>query len=109
MEFLETFPPFANTAAGVEHRELLSRAAHETGERVVVLGRDGVELVVVTAGAGDGHPEESLGEDVNLIVDAVGLVLSDVHGRVCRLVEEPVSGADDRFVEILGRVTSRLG
>src|SRR5207302_1095400 len=44
-------------------------ALEDTGEGVVILVRDRVELVIVTAGTADGHAEEGLAEGVELLVD----------------------------------------
>ena len=47
------------------------RAAEDAEQGVVVLRRDGVELVVVAAGAGDRRRLERLGQRVDLVVDQV--------------------------------------
>ena len=76
----------------------IGAADEETGERVVVALGDGIELVVVAAGAGDGHAEEGFRHHVEAVVHAVALVLADVHGRMHFLAEEPEAGAEDGFV-----------
>ena len=78
------------------------------GEGVVVLGRDGVEFVVVTAGTGDGQPQEGLTEDIQLVVHVVRLVGQNVGRGVCRLVEVPKTGAHHGFIERLVRVSARI-
>ena len=85
----------------------MPRALQVAGQGVVVLRGDRVELVVVAAGAGDGQAQEGLGEDVDLVVDAVRLVLADVDRRMRPLAEEEEAGAEDRLVEALGRVPAR--
>ena len=40
-------------------------------KRVVILGRDGIEHVVVAAGAGDGEAEEAFGHGVDPVIDDV--------------------------------------
>ncbi len=46
-------------------------AGEHADHRVVILGEDGVELVVMAAGAGYGHAEESAGGDVDLFIPNV--------------------------------------
>src|SRR5205823_5787329 len=72
-------------------------------------GRDGVELVVVTAGAGDGVSQECLAQHVDLVIDAVGLLLADVHWRLLALAHPEKAGRQDRLVEPLRRMAARLG
>ena len=59
----------------VHHRQVarLDRTGEDAVERVIVLGRDRVELVVVTAGAGYAQPQEAPGHDVDPVVDDVVL------------------------------------
>ncbi len=76
----------------------------KTGECVVVLGQDGVELVVVAAGATHRQPEEGLGVNVDLVVHAVALVSANVHRRVGRLAQVPKAGALRGLVAASGRV-----
>jgi len=56
----------------------IARTGKRSEERVVVCRGDGVELVVVAAGAGDCETEEGFGEHVDLIVDHLELMLADV-------------------------------
>ena len=51
---------------------------HVSGERVIVSGRDGVELVIMATGARDGEAEKALPENFKLIRDPIGLILSDI-------------------------------
>jgi hypothetical protein len=51
---------------------------HHASDGVVVLVGEGVELVVVAAGAAEGHAQKRLAEGVDPVVHAVGLVLADV-------------------------------
>ena len=55
------------------------RTQDESGQRVIILAADGVELVVVAAGAGDGQAQERLGEDIDLVIDPVAFVLPYIH------------------------------
>ena len=57
----------------------VARTQDESGQRVIILAADGVELVVVAAGAGDGQAQERLGEDIDLVIDPVAFVLADIH------------------------------
>ena len=47
-------------------------AQENPGQRVVIVGGDRIELVIVAAGAGEGEAEERAADDVDLIVDAIG-------------------------------------
>ena len=82
---------------------------HRTGDRVVVGGGDGVELVVVASRASQREPEKRLAERVHAVVDPVGLVLADVDRRVDLLAEQPEAGTDDRLVAAGGVEPRRLG
>ena len=55
----------------------LDRAGEDAVERVVVVGRDRVELVVVAAGAGDREAEQAAGHDVDPVVEDVLLVVEE--------------------------------
>ena len=73
---------------------------------VVILRGNCVELVVVTTGAGNGEAEERFGEDVDLVVNELELMMADVNGRM-HLLAEPVLGrAQERFIAAVGRVGS---
>ena len=65
----------------------LDRAGEDAVERVVVLGGDRVELVVVAAGAGDRQAEQAAADDVDPVVDDVVLVVqeppADASGTPC--------------------------
>ena len=65
---------------------MMRRAEENTGQGVVVLGGDRVELVIVTAGTGDGEPQKRATDDIDLVVDVIGdhLVLIDVAGHEIR-------------------------
>ena len=49
-----------------------ARAEEDAGQRVVIVGGDRIELVIVAAGTGEGEAEEGPADDVDLIVDAIG-------------------------------------
>src|SRR5262245_56030600 len=63
----------------------------------------------MTAGTGDGHAQKGLAKDVDLVVDAVGLIATRVHGRMLRLAQPPEASAEDGFVEFLLRMATRCG
>ena len=46
-------------------------AFEDTGERIIISGGDGIELMVVAAGAADGEPVERAHGGVELLVDDV--------------------------------------
>ena len=52
----------------------------------------------MTPGAREGDSKERLAHDIDLIIDAVNLVLSDVDGLMHFLAQEPKAGGDDRLV-----------
>src|SRR5262249_46512061 len=98
-------PPVGRVYRG----ELIARTLQEAGQGVVVSGGEGVELVVVAAGAAQREAQERLAHYVYLVVNSVGLILRDVYRRVVALAEPPEARADDRFVEPLGRMAARVG
>ena len=55
----------------------LDRAGEDAVERVIILGRDRVELVVVAAGAGDAQAHQAAGDDVDPVVDDLVLVVEE--------------------------------
>ena len=76
-------------------------------EGVKVALADGVELVVVAAGAGDRQAEEAFGEDVDLVVGEGRLFVEGV-GRGEAVRHHPVmGGAEGRFVDVQLPVDSR--
>ena len=86
----------------------ITRAAEDSVERVEVLGGDRIEFVVMTARAGDGHGLERFCKSVDLVIDELRLMLSDIHGRM-RLLGKPIKNrADDRFVEPLRWIQARV-
>ena len=80
--------PLLDGRFDVEQRLLGSHGGGEdAGEAVVVFGRNGVKLVVMAAGAGDGHRQEPTGDGVDALVPVVGHEASDnVGGEALVLV-----------------------
>ena len=68
-------------AGGREQRQVFGLGflarREDAVERVVVRLRDGVELVVVAPRAGDGEAHEAAADDVDAVVDDVGLVVEE--------------------------------
>ena len=69
-------------------------AVHDSGQRVVIGRGNGVELVIVATGAGDGEPQECLADDVDLVVNLVGAGLDRVGGAVEDFSKPVNTGAD---------------
>ena len=75
---------------GGEQRKLpgFADVREDRVERVVILGGDGIVLVIVAAGAGDGEAEEAAGDGVDAVVDGFGEGL----GEFASEAEEPEGG-----------------
>jgi len=98
-------PRLRPAAALLELRQIhLHRRA---ADGAVEAAGDGVELVVVAAGAAERESEKGLAERVDAVVDPVGLVLGDVHGGVDPFAEQPEAGAHDRAVGAGVRIEPR--
>src|SRR5262245_51194404 len=82
-------------------------AMHEPSKRIIVPGRDRVELVVMAPSAADTQSQEGLGQDVDLVVDPPHLLFEDIHGRMRPLAEEVEAGSQDRLIEPVRRVSPR--
>ena len=84
-------------------------AAEDAQQGVVILRGDGVELVVVAAGAGHRGRLERLGERVDLVVRHVEADLGEVDAVVVGDLAEPIEGrADHRLVDPFRGVQARL-
>ena len=82
-------------------------ALEESRERVVVLLRNRVELVVVTPRTANRQCQEGLAEDIDHVVVSIGLILSHVDRRVAPVSHVPEPGPQHRLVGSRHRVTSR--
>ena len=71
-------------------------------EGVVVLLRDGVEFVVVAAGAGDGEALEGFGDDVDLVVGPFDAVFEGVDGLEAVFDHAEVGEGEAGFVGVFG-------
>ena len=96
---------FGTVDRGKGHPRTLQKSA----QGVIVAGRNGVELVVMAAGAPDGLGQERLGEDVDLVVEPFRGIDPDVNRRMLRFPQEPESGGDGRFEKVLGRMPTGFG
>ncbi len=85
-------------------RELIEDVAAEkdAGEAVVIRRGDGVELVIVAAGAGQGEAEEGAAGDIDLVVHDVGVRLFLVGVAVAPVADRVHAGGDE-LVGIEGR------
>ena len=70
---------------------------HDAGHAVVVGGGNGIELMIVAPGAGDREPKESFADDVELVVDHVGLGFGGIGGAVENLSKPKEIGGQRRF------------
>src|SRR5262249_4136042 len=70
-------------------------AEEDARQGVVVFGGDGVELVVVTASAGDGQAQEGPADHVNLVIDNVGEQLFLVGVAAAPVADGQQAGGDD--------------
>ena len=86
---------------------LVTRTAEDAVERVVVAGGEWVELVIVATRTRDRQTEEGFAEDIDHVIDAVGLLLAYVDGRMFAFAEMPKSGSDEGFVGAFRRVPTR--
>ena len=85
--------------ARVQVRLLLTRTLQVTRQTVVVLVADRIELVIVTSRTRHGHAKERLTHHIDLVIDPVRLVLTDIGRRMRLLVQEPPARRLDRFVD----------
>ena len=90
---------------GVEHRRM--RAGEDAVERVEVGLRNGVELVVVAARAGDGQRLEGLGHRVDLVVGEGHLLVERVDRRKTVQDHAQLADADGAFVEAAAQARLR--
>lgn len=76
---------------------------------MIIFGGNGIEFVVVTAGASDGGGLEGFGEGVDLVIDDFITDLRQADAIVVVDFAEAVEGgADDGFVELLLVVPARV-
>src|SRR5262249_12638981 len=88
---------------------LLKAGAFEiTGESVIVARADRVELVIVAAGAGNRLAEKRLAQRVELIVDSLGLLLTDIDRRLLAFEHPEEARGENRFVAAAIEASPRL-
>ena len=84
-------------------------AGEDAVERVVIALADGIELVIVTAGAGECEALEGFAEDVDLIFHGLHLIIERIDGLEAVFDEAQVGEAEDGFVEVFGGIAARVG
>ena len=99
----------ADASWRVDERLLIPGAAEVSGQGVIIVVADRVELVIVASGTGDRQAQERLRNHVDLVVDPPDLLLADVHRRMSALAQEIEPGPDDRLIEPLDGVPARAG
>ena len=84
---------------GVDRLDPGAAVHHRAVEGVEVRLADRVELVIVAAGAGDGHPQERLGDDVDLVLGKAHLLVQGIGGAETVQHEAILGDADRRLVD----------
>ena len=86
-----------------------SRARQGTVKRVIVGGRDGVELVIVTAGTGYRQALKGLSQRVDLVINHVRTNLAETNTIVmAQFSQTQERGSDQRLIDTLLGVDARL-
>ena len=94
----------ANQRSVAQHRTGNDpRAEKDSGQRVIVFGRNRIELVIVTAGTRQRQSEKRSPHNVDFVVHVIGdhLLLIDIAGNEISDCQHP--GRDERFRIDLGR------
>ncbi len=77
---LPDFPGnFAIVLQRIEGHQPIAAALQKPRQGVIIPGRDGVELVIVTASTGHRQAQKGLAENIEHVVIAVGFVLANIH------------------------------
>ena len=92
------------TISVLSFREVNCNAARSTGgkdaeHRVIITLADGIELVVVAAGARHRQAKKRFAEGVDLIVNEANLFFQGIGRRESMKDHPPMCGADHRFVD----------
>ena len=74
------------------------RTDDKARQAVIVTLSNGVELVIVTASAGDRQTEKRLAQHVDLVVGAIAFILPNIDWRMYFFAEERPTGSQHRFV-----------
>ena len=72
-----------------------ARAVQDAVEGVVVFGGDGIEFVIVAAGAGDSEALEGFCQGVDLVVDDVGADFGELVAVIVAHFAEAVEGGGE--------------
>jgi hypothetical protein len=94
---------------GIDIADGGSAADHHAVEFVIILLADGVEFMVMAAGAGDGEAEEGFGDDVDLVIGEGDLFGVGVDDAEAVGDEAELGGGDGGFVEFEGGVEAGVG
>ena len=77
-------------------------ATEDAGEGVVIGGGDGIELMVMAAGAGGGEAEEGPGGEIDLVIDEIHFELETIFFVETFGAEGEEAGGDSEFVAMGG-------
>ena len=92
----------------VHHHLAGSTAGEDAVERVKIPLADGIKLVIVTPGAGNGEPKKGLREDIDLVVDDLHLIIQCVHRNIAELDHAQMRQSEHGFVQAFGAVETRI-
>ena len=91
-------------ALEVEGAEGGAGAGENSVEGVVILVADGVEFVIMAAGAGDGETEEGFCYDIDLVIGEADEFVEGIGGSEPVVDHAKVAETEDGFVEIRGGI-----
>src|SRR5205085_10842805 len=92
---------------GVNEGLLVAGAFEITGEGVIVARRDRIKLVVMTARAGNRLRQERFAQDINLVIDDIGLLLADIDWGLLGLPHPEKPSGQNGFIELLDPMAAR--
>ena len=67
-------------------------------ECIVISRANSVELVIMAPSAGNGHALKGFADDVDLVVDHLGLIGTHIHRRVAVLAKPPPCRSEPAFI-----------
>ena len=97
------------SAGWVNKGILVAGTLEIASERIIVARGDGIELMIMAAGAGDGLAEKGFAEDIDLTIDDIRLFLPNVHRGLTAFFHPKEPGGDDGFVGFVFWSSSRNG
>ena len=89
---------------GLKAHLSVAGAQQESEQCVVVPLRNGVELVVMAAGAGYRQSKKGFAQHIDSVVESFDFILAQVNRGILLLTEEGPSGGKDRFIGAGGRI-----